>query len=96
MKRRTWVVGGALVLALVSAAASFRESWWTPQGAVAQAPRAGPRVAPVTVATATKSQVPVRIEALGNVTAMASVALKTRLDSEITGVEGRVQRRTQL
>jgi len=85
MKRRTWVVGGALVVVLAGAVVVLRGPW-NLTGAVAQAPRNAVRVVPVAVATATMRQVPVRIDALGNVTAMASVALKTRVDSEITGV----------
>ena len=57
-------------------------------GAVAQAPptRAAPRAVAVEVATAVKQSTPVQIEALGTVTPIASVALKTRIDSEITGI----------
>lgn len=84
MKRRTWVVGSAVVLVLAGAVLVLR-SPWNQQAAVAQSPRAA-RVVPVTVATATRRQVPVRVEALGTVTAMASVAIKTRVDSEIIGV----------
>ena len=36
--------------------------------------------------TAQKKEVSVRVEALGNVTTIASVAIKPRIDSEITGV----------
>lgn len=84
MKRRTWVLGGAVVLALAGAVLLLRGPW-NQQAAVAQSPRA-PRAVPVAVAKVTRQNVPVRIEALGSVTAMASVALKPRLDSEITGV----------
>ncbi len=61
---------------------------WTPFGAVAQAPqtRAAPRPVAVEVATAEKRITPVRIEALGTVMPIASVALKSRIDSEITGI----------
>ena len=59
-----------------------------PAGAVAQAPqsRAAPRAVAVEVATAVKKSTPVQIEALGTVTPIASVALKGRIDSEITGI----------
>ncbi len=53
--------------------------------AVAQAPQ-GPRPVSVEVATAVKKNTPVLLEGLGNVTTMASVAVKTRLDDEIVGV----------
>ncbi len=58
---------------------------WSPQGAVAQAPRAE-RGVPVDVAVATKKRVPVRVDLLGSVTPIASVAVKTRVDTEILGV----------
>jgi membrane fusion protein, multidrug efflux system len=47
---------------------------------------AGPRTVAVEVATAVKKKTPVLIEALGTVTNMASVAVKTRLDNEIVGI----------
>ena len=48
--------------------------------------RNAPRSVPVEVATAIKKTVPVRIEALGSVTPIASVAIKSRIDTEIVGV----------
>src|SRR5471030_2180187 len=54
-------------------------------GAVAQGP-AGPRPVSVAVATASMNDVRVRLEALGTVTPIASVAIKTRVDSEIAKV----------
>ncbi len=53
--------------------------------AVAQAPQ-GPRPVSVEVATAVKKDMPVLLEGIGNVTTMASVAVKSRLDNEIIGV----------
>ena len=59
-------------------------------GAVAQSPRpARAGAVPVDVATAEKQKVPVRIDALGTVTPVASVAVKTRIDTEIVGVHFR-------
>jgi multidrug efflux pump subunit AcrA (membrane-fusion protein) len=40
----------------------------------------------VEVATAVKKKTPVLIEALGTVTTMASVAIKTRIDNQIVGI----------
>jgi RND family efflux transporter MFP subunit len=88
MKKRTLVFGAVVVLAAAGVAAATRGSLWS-VGAVAQAPRAQARAVPVEVATAVKQTVPVRIEALGNVTPIASVAVKPRLDSEIVGVHFR-------
>jgi len=53
-------------------------------GAVAQAP--GPRPVAVETGAAVQKKVPVRIEALGTVTPIASVAIKSRLETEIVGV----------
>jgi RND family efflux transporter MFP subunit len=46
----------------------------------------GPRAVAVEVATAVKRKTPVQIQALGNVTTMASVAVKPRIDDEIVGI----------
>jgi membrane fusion protein, multidrug efflux system len=96
MRKRTRVLGAVAVLALVGAAvaawspdglvAQMRQ-WWSPDGAVAQAPRGGgPRAIPVDVVTAQKKSVPVRVDAIGTVTPIASVAIKARLETMITGV----------
>ena len=86
MKKRTVVVVVVVVLAAAGIVAATRGGLW-PEGAVAQAPRQNaPRVVAVEVATAATKAVPVRIEALGSVTPIASVAVKPRIDSEIVGV----------
>jgi RND family efflux transporter MFP subunit len=87
MRKRTWLVGVAVVLALAGGAVVTRDVW-NPQGAVAQAPRANPqpRGVPVLVAVAERKRVPLQIELLGNVTPIASVAIKSRLDTVIEGV----------
>ena len=84
MKQRTRVIAAAIVLGLAAAAAATRP-YWSPLGAVAQAPPAA-RVIPVEVAKAVKKPAPVILEALGTVTPIQSVAVRTRLDSEIVGV----------
>lgn len=74
-----------MVLALAAIAVATR--WGaTPNGAVAQAPAPGQRGVVVEVSTAALKKSPVRVEALGNVTPIASVAIKPRIDSEITEV----------
>jgi RND family efflux transporter MFP subunit len=85
MKKRTLVVGAVAALALAGLGVFF---WNGPssQKAAAQAPRGG-RVVQVSVATAVKQSVPVRLEALGTVTTIASVAIKPRVDSEIVAVK---------
>jgi membrane fusion protein, multidrug efflux system len=95
MKKRTLVCGALVVLVAAGGVfAATRGGLWSgwsgwswSGGAVAQAPRANaPRSVPVEVATAIKKVVPVRIEALGSVTPIASVAIKSRIDTEIVGV----------
>ncbi|MCC6778563.1 MAG: efflux RND transporter periplasmic adaptor subunit [Hyphomicrobiales bacterium] len=100
MKKRVLVLGILAVIAVGGAAEAIRNpdqarSLWTRisgsgAGAAAEAPRpSGPRGIPVEVATATRKLVPVRIEALGSVTPIANVAIKTRIDSEIVAVHFR-------
>jgi membrane fusion protein, multidrug efflux system len=74
-------------LAAAVAVGGFYAVRWSgqPGSAVAQAPQ-GPRPVSVEVATAVKKNMPVLLEGIGNVTTMASVAVKSRLDNEIVGV----------
>jgi RND family efflux transporter MFP subunit len=89
---KKWALGLGVTAALALAAyGSVTYGYWPFQRAVAQAPnqKNAPRTVPVEVAKAEKKRVPVRSELLGTVTPMASVAVKTRLDSEITEVHFR-------
>lgn len=74
-----------MLLAIAGGAMATR-NLWSPQGAVAQAPANRPAV-PVEVAEAVSKVVPLQIDALGTVTPIASVAIKSRLDNEITEVK---------
>ena len=88
MRRRTAVLAVAALLALGGIVLVARAPW-SLQGAVAQAPvEGGGRRAgvPVEVVNATRKPAPVRLDALGTVTPIASVAVKTRVDSEIVAV----------
>ena len=87
MKKRTLVAGAVVVLVAAGAiAVATRGGLWS-GGAVAQATRQNaPRAVPVEVVTAIKKVVPVRLEVLGSVTPIAGVVVKSRVDSEITGV----------
>jgi RND family efflux transporter MFP subunit len=86
MKKRTFVLAAAVVLAAAGIGVAIRGGYWS-EGAVAQGQRQNaPRTVPVEVAIATSKTIPVRIEALGSVTPIASVAVKPRIDSEIIGV----------
>jgi membrane fusion protein, multidrug efflux system len=84
MTRRILVV--ALVTA-IAAAAVWVVVRGIPGGAVAQAPSQGARPVAVEVATAVKKKSPVQLSALGNVSPIASVAVRPRIDSEITAIE---------
>jgi multidrug efflux system membrane fusion protein len=82
-KRTLLIAAGALVA--VTALFFLTRSYWAANNAAAQS-RAPVRVVPVETATAQKKVVPVRLEALGNVTTIASVAIKPRVDSVIMSV----------
>ena len=87
MTKRTLVLGTVVVLALAGFAVVTRSAWWTSEGGAAQAQRASAvRAIPVEVATATKRAVPVRVDAMGTVMPIASVAIKARLETMITEV----------
>ena len=85
MKKRTLVVGVAAGLALAGIVV-FLWNGSAAQKAAAQGPRGNQRQVPVNVAKAVKQSVPIRLEALGSVTTIASVAIKPRVDSEIVAV----------
>jgi RND family efflux transporter MFP subunit len=77
-----------VVIAGAAAGYATRDQWWQ-TGANAQAPRGQQqqtRVVPVEIALAEKKKVPVRMEALGTVQPMASVAIKARVETTIVGV----------
>jgi multidrug efflux system membrane fusion protein len=92
MTKRNFVVGLVVVLALVGGAFATgligRPGWLGGDKAVAQSQPggAGPRAVAVEVAKAIKKKTPVQLDALGNVTTLASVAVKPRIDNEIVGV----------
>ncbi len=86
VQQRKLMAGGAIALVAV-ALVWLISGFWSPNGAVAQSQREGrSRTVPVEVAIAVKKKVPVRAESLGTVTPMASVAIKTRIDTEILAV----------
>jgi membrane fusion protein, multidrug efflux system len=85
MNKRKWLIGGA-VLALVAIAVLMR-GVWTTDGVAARQTQA--RQVPVEVAVAERKSLPVRLSALGNVTPVASVAIKTQVDTTITDVHFR-------
>jgi len=85
MTKRKWLIGGA-VLALIAIAVLMR-GVWTTDGVAARQVQA--RAVPVETATAERKTMPVRLSALGNVTPIASVAIKTQVDTTITAVHFR-------
>lgn len=74
-----------MALAVAGVAVATR-GFWSPVNAVAQAPTA-PRAVPVEVAPAVGKLMPLQVDALGTVTPVASVAIKSRLDNEIVDVK---------
>jgi multidrug efflux system membrane fusion protein len=89
MRKRTLLFTVAVMLAVGGVVAMKRDAWWPGGAGVTQSPaqaQNAPRSVPVEVAIAEKKQLPVRVEALGTVTPIASVAIKSRLETEIVGV----------
>ncbi len=86
MSKRKWLFGVA-ALALIGIAVLAR-GFWTTDGVAARskAQTARASVVPVEVGKAERKQVPVRLDALGSVTPIASVAIKARVDTAIVDV----------
>ena len=85
MKTRTWLFGVA-ALALIGIAVLARGFWAGERASAARVQAQGARVVPVEVGKAVRKQVPVKLDALGTVTTIASVAIKARVDTAIDGV----------
>jgi membrane fusion protein, multidrug efflux system len=85
MIKRNWLIGGA-ALVLIGIAVFVVRGFWTTEGAAA---RSQVRTVPVETAVAERKTMPVRLSALGNVTPIASVAIKTQVDTTITEVHFR-------
>ena len=86
MTKRKWLFGVA-ALALIGIVLLVR-GFWTGDGVAARS-QGAVHVVPVEVATVERKPMPVRIESLGNVTPIASVAIKARVDTTITAVHFR-------
>src|SRR6516164_6662726 len=81
------VSGGAIANKPEEAAKWFPLAKWIGSDRTAGSAGGTPaRSVLVEVATAVKKKTPVLIEALGTVTTMASVAIKTRIDNQIVGI----------
>jgi multidrug efflux system membrane fusion protein len=85
MTKRKWLFG-AVLLVLIGIAVLARDMWTSDKVAAAGGQSQRVRPVPVEVAKAERKQVPVRIDALGTVTPIATVAIKARLESAIVGV----------
>jgi RND family efflux transporter MFP subunit len=83
MTKRKWLLG-VVVLALIVLAVLGR-GFLGGNGVAANRKQAD-RPVPVEIAKAERKKVPVKLDALGTVTPIASVALKSRVDTTITGV----------
>src|SRR5437764_150995 len=84
MRKRNWLLfAGALAIAAL--AAFVTRSWWTGGGASAQGPQRA-RVISVELAKAERKPVPVDVDAIGTVTPISSVALKSRVETTIVSV----------
>lgn len=82
-RRALWGVVGVLALA----GSAFAVQWLGAEKSTSQPARtAGPRAVAVEAAIAVHKRSPVTVEALGSVTPLASVAVRTRIDSEIVGI----------
>ena len=81
MLQRKWLIGGA-ALALLGIVVLVRGLWTT--DGVAARTQAQARAVPVETATAERKTLPVQLRALGTVTPIASVAIKTQVDTTIT------------
>src|SRR6266498_5096074 len=82
-KRNLILFAGALAIAAL--AAFVTRSWWTGGGASAQGPQR-PRTISVELAKAERKSVPVDVDAIGMVTPISSVALKSRVETTIVSV----------
>ena len=83
MIKRKWKYAVAAVV-LLAAGYLIQGYWSADKKGASRAP--AQRVIPVETAAAERKKIPVRIDALGTVTPIASVAIKTRVDTAIVGV----------
>ncbi len=85
MIKRKWLFGVA-ALALIGIAVLARGFWTSDPAAAARAQGQGTGAVPVEIGKAVRKKVPVRLDALGTVTPIASVAIKARIDTTIDNV----------
>src|SRR3954468_4762783 len=85
MKKRNLLILAVLVGAVALGAYQTRSSWMA-GGATAQSAPPRPRVVSVELAKAERKPVPVDVDAIGMVTPISSVALKSRVETTIVSV----------
>lgn len=90
MKKRNLLIFLTLVAAVAATGYATRSSWMASGATKAQAqvqgPARGGRSVAVQVATAQRKSVPVEVDAIGTVSPIASVALKSRIETTIMEV----------
>lgn len=84
MKSRKWLLG--ILVLVLAGGAFFARGYFAGETSAVRAQGGGERVVPVEIAKAEIKKVPVNLDALGSVTPIASVALKSRLETTITAV----------
>jgi RND family efflux transporter MFP subunit len=84
MKKQNWIIVAGL-FGTVAFAAFVTRSSWTGNGASTQGQQRA-RVVSVELARAERRPVPVDVDAIGTVTPISSVALKSRIETTITSV----------
>lgn len=90
MKKRNLLIFVTLVAAVAATGYATRSSWLdagSASKAQAQGPARGGRTIAVQVANAARKSVPVEVDALGMVSPIASVALKSRIETTIIEVQ---------
>ena len=84
MKKRTWILLAGAV-GIFAVGAFVTRSSWMGGNASAQGPQR-PRAISVEIAKAERKAIPVDVDAIGTVTPISSVALKSRLETTIVAV----------
>src|SRR5882762_8058444 len=85
MKKRNFLLIVAVLGIAAGVAYATRSSWMSGGAATAQGPQR-PRAVAVDLAKAERRSVPVDVDAIGSVTPISSVALKSRLETTIVSV----------
>lgn len=90
MKKRTLLILAVVVAGAAAAGYATRSSWMNIGNAAkaqAQGPARSGRTVAVQVASAQRKQIPMEVDAIGTVSPIASVALKSRIETTIVEVQ---------